>query len=421
MPRLHRTAPFLVPILLAACDRETPTAPSNEAVVLLSKVSESFTRSSYVFQNRTGQPASRLVIEFNAQLTEVIHDPFPLDDVNGSSLVLHGFALPSGVEARVRATVKAKNIRITGWHWAAADGSVIGGVNKNCNEKQNGCKEMVLPQFFRIVSPSTAILASQVIAYCYHFRTPNTETLAIRSWRARMPAAAARMHLVFSEADVQPPGTQSAANCTPLLGPQSSAWAFSAYNDGDAFTFPTDDGTGTPLGLTLPPNQPGYLYILYQNATDSEVTAHVELEFEFYDTGATVTPANRYIAWNNSLVIPAQTLGHVQSQSCDVPGGANFFWLSTYAHALNVRGTLRDGAATVFESTNPHDPGFASPAPPFYSFASGQLTYEFEYDNPTNREVRSGASYDRDEIGAALTYFFPATSPRICFDGFLMP
>jgi len=35
---------------------------------------------------------------------------------------------------------------------------------------------------FQIVSPELTIKAGQEITYCYYFKTPNTETMAVNKW-----------------------------------------------------------------------------------------------------------------------------------------------------------------------------------------------------------------------------------------------
>jgi hypothetical protein len=73
----------------------------------------------------------------------------------------------------------------------------------------------------------------------------------------------------------------------------------------------------------------------------------------------------------------------------------------------------------VFTSTDWELPGAATfTAPDFRSFATGSLTYECTYDNPTNRTITSGPSEATDEQCVAVGYFFPATDYRLCLDNF---
>ena len=51
-------------------------------------------------------------------------------------------------------------------------------------------------------------------------------------------------------------------------------------------------------------------------------------------------------------------------------------------------------------------------AAPFYRFASGKLTYECTYDNPTTNEIKTGDSAATDEMCMATGYYFPADAGR---------
>lgn len=101
---------------------------------------------------------------------------------------------------------------------------------------------------FYVRSPDTQLMPGEEIVYCYYFRTPNGQELAIKTWRSRMTAGVVNMMLFLAEDDVQPPGTQSAAGCgylrtvNPLI-----ALAYTAYQPEVEFDFPADDGTGRRL------------------------------------------------------------------------------------------------------------------------------------------------------------------------------
>ena len=71
----------------------------------------------------------------------------------------------------------------------------------------------------------------------------------------------------------------------------------------------------------------------------------------------------------------------------------------------------------VFASDDWEHPGAqAWMTTPFYTFASGKLTYECTYDNPTNRTIiHTVTAPQTDEMCMASGYFFPATKPTICY------
>jgi hypothetical protein len=81
---------------------------------------------------------------------------------------------------------------------------------------------------------------------------------------------------------------------------------------------------------------------------------------------------------------------------------------------------LKDGASILFMSTNWENPGAMTwLAAPFYTFASGAMTYECTYNNTganMAHVIHSGASLDTDEVCMGIGYFFPSTGPKFCLD-----
>jgi hypothetical protein len=422
-----RSTPWLLGLAaLVACDRaDPPTMPPASLTPLLARDPDPRNRSYFSFRNQTGQTARRLVVQFNGAITTVPYAAAPSVIADGASLTLSSLfnaalALPLD-SLLLSATVDAKNIRIDSWYWSDANGSVLGTTNKGCSDKQ-GCASVPPPFGFKIVSPPVVLPGFQEIGYCYYFRTPNAADLAVQKWRATLGPGAKRVNVVFTDGDAQPPFTQSSSAACAAIVPTGSSvvrhWAFTAYQASTEYTFPGDDGSGKPIGLMIPPGQAAYLYIHYRNPTDNPLTTHVEVEPVPYARGTEVTPARSFVTYNNSLNIPAGEIADSETQTCTVPPGAKFFYVTTYAHQQMVHAYVRDGITTVFESTDPFNPGSRSWTPPFFTFATGKLTHEFVYANPTNRTITSGPSNATDEEAITLSYFFPATAGKICFDGF---
>lgn len=89
-----------------------------------------------------------------------------------------------------------------------------------------------------------------------------------------------------------------------------------------------------------------------------------------------------------------------------------------------MKTTVKDGmpasTAVTFTSTDWEHPGAKTwMASPFYTFASGKLTYECTYDNTGSNAastVVSGPSAETNEMCMATGYYFPATKPLICLN-----
>ena len=100
--------------------------------------------------------------------------------------------------------------------------------------------------------------------------------------------------------------------------------------------------------------------------------------------------------------------------------------MSTHAHKQAVHTEVRDGMPTstdiVFQSDDWEHPGVKTwMDTPFFTFASGKITYECTYDNPNSYEIHTGDSAATDEMCMASGYVFPATKATICYNNFVLP
>ncbi|HEU0032057.1 MAG TPA: hypothetical protein VFQ53_15595 [Kofleriaceae bacterium] len=277
---------------------------------------------------------------------------------------------------------------------------------------------------FQIVTPDIDIQPGQEITYCYYFRTPNTETLAIKSWSSNMTPGSHHMIMFMTTSDVMPPGTVSASGCGLGQNAQNiPIWTYAAQTPDATIALPTDDGTGKPLAQEVPANSPAFFQMHYLNATDQVIKAHVTLNAFALDAGVTFTKTAAYVTYNGNISIPNNVTDFPQSMTCDVPTGTKFWLMSTHAHKQAVHTAVKDGTNVVFESTDWEHPGAATFMTPdtFYSFTSNKLTYECRYTNMTGRTITSGDSAATDEMCMASGYYFPATKPRFCYNNFLVP
>ncbi len=277
------------------------------------------------------------------------------------------------------------------------------------------------PPGFTIRSPDVELFAGQEITTCYYFRTPNMAQLAIRRWQSRMMVGGLDMTLFLTDGDRRPPGTQSDVGCSYQTASEAPPLTYIAYRPEAAFDFPADDGAGTPVGQLLPANQAGFLRLHYRNPTGATIAIHVELEAIAYEANTVVTRAEPYITYNANIDVPPMSSA-TAIDTCATPEGARFFSISTYSHKHSVHTYIKDAAATVFESTNFSDPGSVKwTEAPFFTFASGSLTYQCDYVNATPQRIFSGDNTEVEEQCVAVTYFFPATAPVFCYNGFVVP
>lgn len=289
---------------------------------------------------------------------------------------------------------------------------------------------------FQIVSPDITIPGLTEVTYCYYFRTPNTEPMAVNKWVSHMTDGSHHLILFTTgNTDKMPPGTISAANCGfGASGSGIPSWVYSAQNADASIALPSDDGTGKPLAMEIAPNTAGFIQMHYFNPSEDDIVAHVTINAEALAADAAFTKTAAYITYNNRIKIPAGATNFVVDQQCTPPSGAKFWLMSTHAHKQAIKTEVADCPAyteqdpqashcppaqstTVFTSNDWEHPGAETwMSAPFLTF-SQRITYRCTYNNPTNREIKSGDSAATDEMCMASGYYFPATKPLICFDG----
>ena len=313
-------------------------------------------------------------------------DGQPGPDVGGGSDAGGGSDTDGGPDERVDASADAA---------ADADGPPPRGFQIR--------KDIVVPDF-----PSGSI--------CYHFTIPNTETLAIRKWKSEMSSAIQSMALYIG--GTQEEGTVS-VNC-PDYGKSDSVWVYSAHQAKSELAFPSDDGTGKPLGFELPAGKKAFLRMRFVNTSAEPVTANVTLSAGALPEDAAFTKTDTYVTYNSAISIPAQSTNHVESATCETLSDTKFWAMSMQGHKQAVKMLVKSGESTstavAYEATDWQNPPKKTwPADPFFAFDQNKLTFECTYDNPTGRTITSGSSFSSDEECATMGYYFPATKPVLCY------
>lgn len=275
---------------------------------------------------------------------------------------------------------------------------------------------------FRVVSPDITIEPGQEITYCYYFRTPNTEKLAIKQWKSDMTPGSHHMIMYTTQSDAQPVGTVSSQDCGLGTGGSLNipAWTYSAQTPTAEISFPTDDGAGKPLAQEIAPNTPAFFQMHYLNATDQPIQAHVTLDAYALEASASYTQTSPFITFAGDLSIPPGATNFVEARGATPAAGTKFWMMSTHSHKQSVKTRVLDGTTEVFTSTDWEHPGASTFMTPteFYTFQTGKLTYECTYDNTgsnANRTVKTGDSAEFDEMCMASGYAFPAATARFCY------
>ncbi|HLL24050.1 MAG TPA: hypothetical protein VK427_18085, partial [Kofleriaceae bacterium] len=211
---------------------------------------------------------------------------------------------------------------------------------------------------FQLVSPPVTIGAGDEISYCYYFRTPNTEPLAIKRWASVMsPGSHHLIMFTTGSTDRMPPGTVSASNCG-FSGSSANAahWVYAAETATNELALPTNDGAGKPVALVIPPNTAGYIQMHFVNPTSAPIQAQVTINAEALAANVAFTPTAPYITYNAELMVMPGVVD-VETQSCDVPAGAKFWSVTTHSHKHAMKAEVLDGTSVIFSTTNWDHPG----------------------------------------------------------------
>jgi hypothetical protein len=195
-------------------------------------------------------------------------------------------------------------------------------------------------------------------------------------------------------------------------------WLYETTEKNGELAMPDDDGAGNPLAMEIPPNSSGFLLMHHHNTTTEPQKGQVTVNFEALDSPV-YTRTETFTSTNGQINVPQYTSNDVESRSCDVPAGAQFWSLTTHTHKFAKRSSVHENASLIFETTDWANPGAVTwPTPPFFSFATNRMTTTCTYDNPYGYTLRTGGSYQSEEQCVAVGYFFPATKPLQCRDGY---
>ena len=292
---------------------------------------------------------------------------------------------------------------------------------------------------FSITSPGINLMPGEEETVCYYFHTSNTTTVAVNKWVSDMTPGSHHAILFMTPTGTPPPdGTVSMDNCG--LGGTSNVsslpiWTYATQTTHQEEDLPADDGNGLPLAQNIAPNSAGYLQLHYLNATDSPITAHIDLEAYALPANTTYTQTDAYVTYNQSINIPAGAVagapGTTATASCPVPQGVKFWTMSTHSHKQSQTTEVMDGSSMIFSSSDWEHPGAQNwMATPFYTFSTPNLTWTCNYANDApppycnaqgasaaacsnaNTAVVSGQSAVTNEMCMATGYYFPATEPK---------
>jgi hypothetical protein len=278
---------------------------------------------------------------------------------------------------------------------------------------------------FQIRTPEIEIPPLYNLGQCYYFRTSNAVTIPVKRFISEMRPVTKQIILLTTTTssgvpvDKEPPGTVNLIDCDTIPNNGLMAqWVYAADTSPAEVALPDDDGEGNPVAIEIPAHSAGYILMHNHNTTQEPVLAQVTINAEALE-GPIYTKSSTLMTYEGSIAVPPGVQGYLATRSCEVPAGAKFWRFTTHTHGRAVRSAIHDGGQLVFETFDWEHPGVQSfPAPPFFTFASNRLSYGCTFNNPFSFTLRTGESYQSEEQCVSVGYFFPATKPLRCQNGF---
>ena len=265
---------------------------------------------------------------------------------------------------------------------------------------------------FHVQSPQIALASGEEATYCYYFRTPNATAFGVNRWRSHLVAGMGHVILFTTTTEQQPAGTLS-TSCTL---PSGGGWQYAAHDLDEQLVFPSDDGSGTPLGAEITAGKFAVLQMYAVNITSQPFTTSAYLSAEALDPANMYTKSAAYMTFNSNLSLPPMASSMAQN-TCPAPAASKFWLLTTRTHRYATQSKISNNGSDVVVSNDWQHPAVATfVTPNFVTFASG-LTYHCDYFNSSNFTLHSGDSEVSDEVCMGIGYFFPAdTGPKLCIN-----
>ena len=285
---------------------------------------------------------------------------------------------------------------------------------------------------FTIATPEATIPPGVVTSTCYYFRAPNTSTAGLSRLEATLNGGTAYIVLwaTFAAngsgapAEREPPGTFSSAGCGDADSNGTTARrVWQAHRTGEALEPPANDGTGRPVAIEWLAGQPLFIQIVAPNVTDQPINASAAIGAQALPVATLYTRTDTFFTFNGNINIAAMSSGSA-TQACDVPAGVKFWHFTTHTHGFATSATLSTfpSLQTLVVTSDWENPAIQEfPVAPFFDFAGEKLRYSCNYTNNGTTPVQTGSDELNDENCVAISYFFPATKPRLCFNSILIP
>jgi hypothetical protein len=268
---------------------------------------------------------------------------------------------------------------------------------------------------FEIKSSDISLPHGVEFTKCYYFHTSNTSTVAINKWISDMTPGSHHLIMFLNTSGASQPADGTIdENCS--FGNSATnipSWTYAAAVPHAEEDMPADDGNGLPLAQDIAPNTPGFIQMHYLNASDNDLTVHVDVKaYALPASVTTYTKTAPYITYTKGFTVPPGN--STVTGSCPAPAGAKFWQLSSHTHKQGVEVKISDGATMSYDTMNWEHPDVKQwQTAPFYTFSSNMVSWACSYVNGGSTTIQEGQSAATNEMCMATGYYFPATGPKL--------
>lgn len=268
------------------------------------------------------------------------------------------------------------------------------------------------------VTDDVTLAPGQEVTMCYFVHTKNTKDILINQWDSTLTPGVHHVIVYRNESGIQPEDGTAREECG-IVGTGAGVFMFAGTQKHEVNDFPFDSEANLPIAQTFPAKAAVYLEAHMINTTDQTLQAHVDITGNTMEAGAAHTETQAYVTYNNGMSIPPGAVNHVESAHCPTPPGAKYWMVQAHSHKQTVLDTIsKDGGLSAFYSnTDWAMPSVMYPPMPGVTFqndtAYWSCTYNNTGDNAANT-IQSGPSAAKNEMCVILSYYYPATDPKIC-------
>lgn len=235
----------------------------------------------------------------------------------------------------------------------------------------------------------------QEVVKCQGFANPTADDLWVKEIESHDTVGS--HHLLLLTA---PPGDSAETDCTNGVTADQLIIYGSQVPDSD-MKFPDQ------VALRSKASQGLMLQSHYFNASDSVITANVEMVLHLAEPGTATIEAGVVQFANQEFTVPAGPPDTTVTKTCTVPHAMNVLRANSHMHRHGVGFQAMTGSTMLYETTSWSEPMPRAFEPAMALDQGAQVTWSCTYHNDTGSTIPYGPSADTNEMCNFSTIVYP--------------